>query len=282
MKTGRRNFVAALLGTPAMASIRLEAFGVEPPQARTAATVAQVLGARLNADSEFRLLARSWDAQVQLQIGGEPVGLTLRDGRVVDARDETVSQADVTLSAPTDAWSQGFGIRGLSVTGDQVGHLWPYYAAIFRLASIVRESRGAARSSEDPDDSDRAFDSVVGRYVYVRIGGVKHRVYFEESGRGIPLMLQHTAGADGREWRFMLEDAELQRHFRMIAYDLPYHGRSMPPNAVDWWAREYRLTKELALESVMVIAQALGAGGGIFLGCAMGGDLALVDCIDHF
>ena len=73
------------------------------------------------------------------------------------------------------------------------------------------------------------FDTAVGRYVYLPIDGIEYRVYFEEAGTGIPLLLQHTAGADGRQWRHLLEDTELQQHFHMLAYDLPYHARSLPP-----------------------------------------------------
>ena len=39
------------------------------------------------------------------------------------------------------------------------------------------------------------FDAAVGRYVYLTIDDVEYRVYFEETGRGIPMLLQHTAGA---------------------------------------------------------------------------------------
>ncbi len=44
---------------------------------------------------------------------------------------------------------------------------------------------------------DARFDHAIGRYVHLDLDGVSHRVYFEESGSGIPLLLQHTAGADG-------------------------------------------------------------------------------------
>ena len=36
---------------------------------------------------------------------------------------------------------------------------------------------------------------------------------------------------------------EVTRDFRVIAYDLPYHGKSLPPEGKAWWAEEYRLTK---------------------------------------
>ena len=52
------------------------------------------------------------------------------------------------------------------------------------------------------------FDKAVGRYVYLTVEGVDYRVYFEESGSGIPLLLQHTAGVDARQWRFFLEDED--------------------------------------------------------------------------
>ena len=84
------------------------------------------------------------------------------------------------------------------------------------------------------------FDAAVGRYVYLTIDDVEYRVYFEETGHGIPLLLQHTAGADARQWRHLLEDVELQAHFRLIAYDLPYHAKSVPPISVEWRAEEYR------------------------------------------
>jgi hypothetical protein len=34
------------------------------------------------------------------------------------------------------------------------------------------------------------FDVATGRYVYLAIDGVEYRVYFEEAGAGIPLLLQ--------------------------------------------------------------------------------------------
>ena len=62
------------------------------------------------------------------------------------------------------------------------------------------------------------FDSATGRYTYLPIQGVEYRIYFAEAGCGeIGLLLQHTAGADGRQWRHILEDDDLQTKFRLIA-----------------------------------------------------------------
>lgn len=118
------------------------------------------------------------------------------------------------------------------------------------------------------------FDAATGRYVYLTIDGVEYRVYFEEAGAGIPLLLQHTAGADGRQWRHLLEDAEVGRHFRMIAYDLPYHAKSVPPTGVEWWTEEYRLTRDFFMKVPVTLAAELALDRPVFMGCSIGGHLA--------
>jgi pimeloyl-ACP methyl ester carboxylesterase len=125
------------------------------------------------------------------------------------------------------------------------------------------------------------FDAAVGRYVHLSIDGVEHRVYFEESGQGIPLLLQHTAGADGRQWRHLLEDRELQRDFRMVAYDLPYHGKSLPPTADAWWTREYRLTRSYLMQVPLALSAALGLERPAYMGSSIGGHLALDLAVYH-
>ena len=124
-------------------------------------------------------------------------------------------------------------------------------------------------------DTTPRFDAAIGRYVYLTIDGVEYRTYFESSGAGIPLLLQHTAGADGRQWRHVLEDAELARHFQLIAYDLPYHGKSVPPVGERWWAQEYRLTRDFLVQVPVVLARALGLARPMYMGSSIGGHLAL-------
>ena len=129
------------------------------------------------------------------------------------------------------------------------------------------------------------FDNATGRYVYLTIDGVEYRVYFEEHGQGIPLLLQHTAGADGRQWRHVLEDAQLARYFRLIAYDLPYHGKSVPPTSERWWTREYKLTKAFLTQVPVTLAAALELDRPVYMGSSIGGHLALDlarECAEHF
>ena len=42
--------------------------------------------------------------------------------------------------------------------------------------------------------------AAITEYIYVTVEGIEYRVYFEEAGTGIPIVCQHTAGSDGRQW----------------------------------------------------------------------------------
>ena len=68
---------------------------------------------------------------------------------------------------------------------------------------------------------------------------------------------------------------EITDHFRLIAYDLPFHGKSVPPTGQEWWAQEYRLTRERAMALPLALSTALGLDRPAFMGCSVGGQLAL-------
>ncbi len=118
------------------------------------------------------------------------------------------------------------------------------------------------------------FDSAVGRYTYLTIDGTEYRVYFEEAGQGIPLILMHTAGADGRQWRHILEDPDVQKDYRMIVPDLPYHGKSVPPTGKEWWTEEYKLTRDFFMKTTIALSHELGLDHPVYMGSSIGGHLA--------
>lgn len=118
------------------------------------------------------------------------------------------------------------------------------------------------------------FESTTGRYVWLEIQGTEYRVYYEESGNGIALVCQHTAGADGKQWRHVLADTDITSRYRVVVPDLPYHGKSLPPDKVEWWKQEYRLTKSFFIDFHLALKHALGLERPVYLGCSMGGHLA--------
>ena len=84
------------------------------------------------------------------------------------------------------------------------------------------------------------FEPLIGRYLRLELGGRPVRVFVEEAGSGIPLLCLHTAGADSRQYRHLMLDEAVTAHFRVIAFDLPWHGKSFPPEG--YQDEEYRLT----------------------------------------
>jgi pimeloyl-ACP methyl ester carboxylesterase len=130
-------------------------------------------------------------------------------------------------------------------------------------------------SIKPPEDGEE--EPVTGHYIGVEIDGVNQRVYYEERGPedGIPLLCQHTAGNHGQEWRHILADDEITEDFRVIAYDLPHHGKSLPPTTQDWWEEDYTLTEEKFAETIVSIADALDLEDPVYMGSSIGGNVVL-------
>ena len=55
-----------------------------------------------------------------------------------------------------------------------------------------------------------SFEPITARYFTMEIDGVAHRIFVEEAGQGIPLLCLHTAGADSRQYRHLLNDPAIK------------------------------------------------------------------------
>jgi len=117
------------------------------------------------------------------------------------------------------------------------------------------------------------FEPITGRYLSVSYNGSTSRVFVEEAGQGIPLLCLHTAGADSRQFRHVLNDPDITKEFRVIAFDMPWHGRSNPPE--DWWLTRYRLTTDSYMAIIRAVWQALELDRPVVMGCSMGGAIVL-------
>jgi pimeloyl-ACP methyl ester carboxylesterase len=124
-----------------------------------------------------------------------------------------------------------------------------------------------------------AFEPIVGRYLQLDLGGRPHRIYFEEAGQGIPLVCLHTAGADGRQFRHLMLDDAVTRHFRLLAFDMPWHGKSFPPAGFEH--EEYRLTTAGYTEMIVAFCRALALDRPVVMGCSIGGRIVLNLAIEH-
>lgn len=124
-----------------------------------------------------------------------------------------------------------------------------------------------------------AFEPVIGRYLNMTLLGRPHRLYVEEAGAGTPLLCLHTAGSDGRQYRALMNDAAITARHRVIAFDMPWHGKSSPP--AGWHNEEYNLTSNDYTAMILAIADALELDRPIAMGCSIGGRIALHLALDH-
>lgn len=120
---------------------------------------------------------------------------------------------------------------------------------------------------------NKGFDAITGRYLNTVIDGDPLRVYVEEAGAGIPLLCLHTAGSDSRQYRDLMLDAEVTSRFRVIAFDLPWHGKSTPPSG--FMDKQYRLTADLYVESIMAVVRGMELQRPVVMGCSIGGRVVL-------
>lgn len=257
----------------------------------------QVMAA-VRESKRFAAASRFWTGRLFLKMGDEAYRLTVVDGKpTAFERDDalltdriTLGKADIAISGPAPSWQKllqkipppGFqnplfvaGGAGFEVEGDGVTAIGPFFWPVQQFLDVLRDLRNGTPPAPVIPETERTFDDAVGRYMYVDIQGVQYRIYYEEAGQGaIPLILQHTAGADSRQWRHVLEDPDYQKHYRIISYDLPFHGRSLPPTSEPWWEKPYRLTRDFLMEAVVAISRKLELDRPVFMGCSVGGMLA--------
>ena len=117
------------------------------------------------------------------------------------------------------------------------------------------------------------IEPITGHYIHVPYEGEEYRVFYEEAGQGTPLVCLHTAGTDSREWRHQLCDSDINSRFRVIALDLPRHGKSIPPKG--GWTEEYTLTAKFYSEFVMAFCTELELEKPVIMGSSMGGNICL-------
>lgn len=119
------------------------------------------------------------------------------------------------------------------------------------------------------------IEPIVGRYAH--INGC--RIYFEEAGKGIPLVCLHTAGSDGRQYRAVLNDSSITKSYRVIAFDMPWHGKSSPPPG--WEKEDYRLTTGAYTGLIMEFIREMGLERAVVMGCSIGGRIVLDLALKH-
>jgi len=90
------------------------------------------------------------------------------------------------------------------------------------------------------------------------------RIYFEEEGRGNPMVLVHGAAQDTLSWRFAVP--YLSKRFRTVAVDLPGHGKSLrSPKGIIERTEDYaeflnQFIDTLSLGKVVLVGHSMAGG----------------------
>ena len=209
---------------------------------------------------------------------------TVRVGEKVVVEPGSASDAAFSLSAAPGTWAEfarpvpAVGFQSL-VGMQRVGHLrvegdiLAWGRNMLFLEQLFAAVRPAVSAQQPSAIGESVIEPIVGRYLRLDLNGQPQRLYFEEAGQGIPLLCLHTAGADGRQYRALLNDPAITARFRVIAFDLPWHGKSSPPPGFETEA--YRLTTNLYVDTVMAVAKALGLSRPVVMGCSIGGRAVL-------
>ncbi len=223
-----------------------------------------------------------------LKRGGDATTVTVGNGVTVAAG--AAPGASFTLVATPDAWKAyaealpPVGYQSL-VGMQRMGHLavegdvlsWGRHMLfVEQLMAAVRPPvpQPTVAAVDKP-----TFDPIVGRYLRFTFRGRPHRLYVEEAGQGIPLLCLHTAGSDGRQYRAVLNDPEITKRYRVIAFDLPWHGKSSPPAGFENEA--YSLDTALYVDTVLAVSEALGLDRPVVMGCSIGGRAVLHLALKH-
>lgn len=117
--------------------------------------------------------------------------------------------------------------------------------------------------------------AVTGSYVFAG----NHHIYYEQAGAGRDLLCLHTAGADSRQFHRLMADERITASHRMVAFDLPWHGKSPPPaGAVPG---SWRLNTDLYVNLIMGFIAAAELHKPIVLGASMSGEICLELAFRH-
>jgi len=241
-------------------------------------------------DGNAALQRRARLAALAIVVRSDEGANTVRVGERIAVEKGAATDAAFSLIATAATWSEfakpvpAVGFQSL-VGMQRVGHLrvdgdvLAWGRNMLFLEQLFASLRPPIETAATVGVGAAVIEPVIGRYLRLDFNGRPHRLYFEEAGQGIPLLCLHTAGSDGRQYRALLNDEAITRRFRVIAFDLPWHGKSSPPAGFETEA--YRLSTDLYVDTVMAVSRGLGLERPAVIGCSIGGRAVLHLALRH-
>ncbi len=239
-------------------------------------------------DATLSAWAGPWSVCFAIAYGECVTSFDLVDGCVQAGGGEPA----FTLAAPADVWAKfllpvpprhhhgifamHYRIPEFSIQGDTLAFM--QHAHVARRVLDIGKWLALGNAlpvpvSLAPRGGPRAIPKVQGGYVPVTAGGVTYQVYYETAGSGQDVLCMHTAGSDSRQFHGLMADERITANHRLVAFDLPWHGKSLPPEGAI--PGSWRLNTDLYIELIMGFAAAAGLDKPVALGASMSGEICL-------
>jgi len=236
-----------------------------------------------HADAELSALAAAANVTFAIRSGNNTAQFSFREGLLADVS----GTADFTLVAAPDDWAKFFqvvpppayqnffGMRmrvpSVVVEGSELA-MAQHAHIVRRVLELGREAISGQPQVQTPDAA-RSKVQLRSGYVRISLDDEPLEIFYETAGQGQDVLLLHTAGVDSRQYQDLMADAQLTSRCRLIAFDLPGHGRSdLLPHAL---IGGYSLTTELYAKTILAVIDELELQSPIVSGSSMGGEICL-------
>jgi len=239
-------------------------------------------------DASLAAWAGPWSVCFAIAAGADTTVFNLRDGKIQPGGGEPA----FTLAAPAAVWAKfllpipprhhhglfamHYRIPEFAIQGDQL--VFMQHAHVARRVLEIGKWLALGNAvpvplSLAPRGGPRAVPKVQGGYVPVMVGGTTYQIYYETAGSGRDVLCMHTAGSDGRQFHGLMADERITNGHRLVSFDLPWHGKSPPPEGAA--PGSWRLNTDLYVDLIMGFVAAAELKKPIALGASMSGEICL-------
>ena len=221
------------------------------------------------------------------QLGRLDTQITLSADQTVLWQYSTAGAESVSLDAPQSVWAEalsqyprpGFQSIGAMYRLCSEFQIQGETRAFMQALPILELLVEYARKTLHPDVNEAIDDDlgqISGRYVRTAHGWV----FVEEAGNpdGPVICFLHTAGADARQWHGLMTMPQMQ-DWRLIAFDMPNHGRSPVLDDATQW--QWRLNESTYVDIVHQVLKAVTDKPVVLMGCSMGAAVGLPLLASH-
>jgi pimeloyl-ACP methyl ester carboxylesterase len=252
-------------------------------------------------DAALRAWAGPWAIEFDIAADGAVTGFAFAQGRPA----VPAGRAVFTVAAPASVWGKFLApvpprhhhaifamlarVPEVALLGDQLAFMQHCHV----VRRVLEIGRWLALGHALPVPAvpnprlnlTKPVPKPSGLSVPVTARGTTHSIYFETAGysetggNGRDLLCLHTAGADLRQFHRLMADPRVTEHHRLVAFDLPWHGRSPPPPGAVHGS--WRLDTDLYVELIMGFIAAAGLDRPIVLGASMSGEICLELALRH-